>query len=87
MFTAQDAREATKAYYAQVDAEEEKNAEAILAQILDEIKADANRGMWVYEISSSRELFKTLSCEERVVGKLLDLNFTVTRGKPMRITW
>lgn len=87
MFTARDAREAAMAYYAQVNAEEEKNAEVILAQILDAIKADANRGMRVCEISSSRELFKTLSCEERVVGKLLDLGFTITRRKSLRITW
>lgn len=87
MFTAQDAREANKAYYAQLEAEEEKNAEVVLAQILDEIKADANRGMRGYEIGSSRELFKTIGCEQRVLGKLLDLGFDIARGKPLRITW
>lgn len=87
MFTAKDAHEAAKGYYAKMEVEEQKNAEIILVQILEKIKAVANQGMRSYSISNSRESFKTRNCEERVLKKLQDVGFNIKNGKTLLITW
>lgn len=87
MFTAQNAREATKAYYANLEEEDKRNAQNILDAILYSIKCNAEAGLYCYATSDKRATFKTQGCENRVVAALRDLGFNVKGSKDLIISW